>query len=214
MPNNDYILRSDALKATCENCTEQYVCNGKCDDTDRLREIPAAVVVEEENILKFYYVRSIDEYWIGRRVDNFYYAEYDSKTRQWVWTHSRHLPWGEHIISTTSLWKEHTYPSKPEEIPFADWLQGFIRKHIAADVEPKRKWISVTEGLPENFVETLVTDGEDVGIAALQGFMDDEVVWCNAYGMDYIDDPDDEDYLPITHWMPIPEPPKGEDNAE
>ena len=106
-------------------------------------------------------------------------------------------------------------------------LIAFIRQHVipglyaenfiklletipAADVEPKKKWIPVTEGLPENFVEALVTDGEDVGIAALQGFMDDEVVWCNAYGMDYIDDPDNEDYLPITHWMPIPEPPKGE----
>lgn len=44
MPNDDYILRSDALKATCENCTEHYVCNGKCDDTDRLRKIPAADV--------------------------------------------------------------------------------------------------------------------------------------------------------------------------
>lgn len=44
MPTDDYIKRSDALKATCENCTEHYVCNGKCDDTDRLREIPAADV--------------------------------------------------------------------------------------------------------------------------------------------------------------------------
>lgn len=101
--------------------------------------IPAADVVEEENVLKFYYVRSIDEYWIGQRVDNFYYAEYDSKTRQWVWTHSRYLPWGEHIISTTSLWKEHTYPSKPEEIPFADWLQGFIRKQ-SGSAERETKW--------------------------------------------------------------------------
>ena len=103
---------------------------------------PAADVVEEENILKFYYVRSIDEYWIGQRIDNFYYAEYDSKRCQWVWTHSRHLPWGEHIVSPTSLWKEHTYPSEPEEIPFAEWLQGFIKKHSADVVEVRHgKWI-------------------------------------------------------------------------
>lgn len=101
--------------------------------TENLEILPAADVVEEENILKFYYVRSIDEYWIGQRIDNFYYAEYDPKSRQWVWTHSRYLPWGEHIVSPTSLWKEHTYPSEPEEIPFAEWLQGFIKKH-AADV--------------------------------------------------------------------------------
>ena len=100
-----------------------------------------ADVVEEENILKFYYVRSIDEYWIGRRIDNFYYAEYDPESRQWTWTHSRYLPWGEHIVSPTSLWKEHTYPSEPEEIPFAEWLQGFIKKH--ADVVERKtgKWL-------------------------------------------------------------------------
>lgn len=96
-----------------------------------IEDFPATDVVEEENILKFYYVRSIDEYWIGQRVDNFYYAEYDPKRCQWVWTHSRHLPWGEHVVSPTSLWKEHTYPSEPEEVPFAEWLQGFIKKHAA-----------------------------------------------------------------------------------
>lgn len=101
--------------------------------TENLEILPAADVVEEENILKFYYVRSIDEYWIGQRIDNFYYAEYDPKSRQWVWTHSRYLPWGEHIVSPTSLWKEHTYPSEPEEMPFGEWLTGFIKKHIAVD---------------------------------------------------------------------------------
>lgn len=125
MPNDDCIKRGDALEHF-GNYLPGYSIQ-KDDVIRGVKELPAADVVEEENILKFYYVRSIDEYWIGRRVDNFYYAEYDSKARQWVWTHSRYLPWGEHIISTTSLWKEHTYPSKPEEIPFADWLQGFIR---------------------------------------------------------------------------------------
>lgn len=109
-----------------------------------LRELavfPAAGVVEEENILKFYYVRSIDEYWIGRRIDNFYYAEYDPESCRWIWTHSRYLPWGKHIVSPTSLWKEHTYPSEPEEIPFEEWLQGFVKKH-AADVAERKagKW--------------------------------------------------------------------------
>lgn len=108
-----------------------------------IKEMPAADVVEEENILKFYYVRSIGEYWIGRRLDTLYYARYEAENQQWVWTHSRYLPWGEHVVSPTSLWKEHTYPSEPEEIPFTDWLQGFVKKHIAADVRPvvREKWI-------------------------------------------------------------------------
>lgn len=100
---------------------------------------PAADVVEEENVLKFYYVRSIDEYWIGRRIDNFYYAEYDPKSHQWVWTHSRYLPWGKHVIAPDTLWKEHTYPSEPEEIPFDEWLLGFIKKHLAAEAALKER---------------------------------------------------------------------------
>ncbi len=91
---------------------------------------PAADVREEENIFKFYYVRSIDEYWIGQRVGNFYYAEYNKG--QWVWTHSRYLPWGEHVTSPDTLWKEHTYPSEPEELPVSEWRTGFIKRHATA----------------------------------------------------------------------------------
>lgn len=124
------------------------LCDEPADAYQYIRGFPAADVVEEENILKFYYVRSIDEYWIGRRIDNFYYAEYVSERRQWTWTHSRYLPWGEHIVSPTSLWKEYTYPSEPEEIPFDEWLQGFVKKH-AADVLPvvKARWIGYPECL-------------------------------------------------------------------
>ena len=108
-----------------------------------IKEIPAADVVQEENILKFYYVRSIDEYWIGRRLDTLYYARYEAENQQWVWAYSRYLPWGEHVVSPTSLWKEHTYPSEPEEISFTDWLKGFSQKYVAADVRPvvRGEWI-------------------------------------------------------------------------
>lgn len=101
-----------------------------------IKEMPAADVVEEENILKFYYVRSIDEYWIGRRLDTLYYARYEAENQQWVWAYSRYLPWGEHVVSPTSLWKEHTYPSEPEEISFTDWLKGFSQKYVAAKGRP------------------------------------------------------------------------------
>lgn len=110
---------------------------------EAIENLPAADVVEEENVLKFYYVRSIDEYWIGRRIDNFYYAEYDASCGQWVWSHSRYLPWGQHVVAPDTLWKEHTYPSEPEEIPFGEWLTGFIKKNNDTDVEPVRhgRWV-------------------------------------------------------------------------
>lgn len=93
-----------------------------------LKQLPPVTPTKqnEENILKFYYVESLDEYWVGKRSDNFYYAEW--RGNYFVWTHSRYLPWGEHIVDENTLWKEHTYPSEPKEIPFNEWLKGFLEK--------------------------------------------------------------------------------------
>ncbi len=107
-----------------------------------IETFPAADVVPEEDVLKFYYVPSIDEYWLGQRSGNFYFAEYING--QWVWTHSRYLPWGEHIVAPDTIWKEHTYPAKPEEISFEEWLKGFARKNITESVFKKRaSWMRI-----------------------------------------------------------------------
>lgn len=92
---------------------------------------------KEEDILKFYYCESEDEYYIGKRIDTMYYAKY-SKTG-FVWCMSRYLPWGEHVVEPNTLWKEHTYPSEPKEIPFFEWLQGFIKKECLGTVEECRE---------------------------------------------------------------------------
>lgn len=91
----------------------------------------------EEDILKFYYCESEDDYYIGKRVGNFYYARY-GKTG-FTWFMSRYLPWGEHVIAPNTLWKEHTYSSEPKEIPFFEWLQGFIKKYCGGTVEECRE---------------------------------------------------------------------------
>lgn len=84
----------------------------------------------EPDILKFYYCESEDDYFLGQRVDNFYYARFDvNNTKRFVWCMSRYLPWGEHVVNEKTLWKEHTYPSEPKEISFQDWLMGFIGKY-------------------------------------------------------------------------------------
>lgn len=90
----------------------------------------------EEDILKFYYCESEDEYYIGKRIDTMYYAKY-SKTG-FTWCMSRYLPWGEDVVDPNTLWKEHTYPSEPKEIPFFEWLQGFIKKECLGTVEECR----------------------------------------------------------------------------
>lgn len=40
----DYISRKAALEAVCFNCSERNICGGSCDDTDRIKAIPAADV--------------------------------------------------------------------------------------------------------------------------------------------------------------------------
>lgn len=48
MPNNDYILRGNALKAVCENCSmhgdEGEPCSSRCEDYALVLKIPAADV--------------------------------------------------------------------------------------------------------------------------------------------------------------------------
>ena len=101
---------------------------------DYVESLPSAEPkIDDENELKFYYVESLDDYWVGRRLDYFYYANWHEGLG-FVWSHSRHLPWGEHIVDENALWKEHTYPSEPIEIPFTEWIVGFVKKYFA---EPK-----------------------------------------------------------------------------
>lgn len=96
----------------------------------------------EEDILKFYYCESEDDYYIGKRVQNMYYARYADGG--FTWFMSRYLPWGERVTAPETAWKEYTYPTEPKEIPFTEWLEGFIRKHM------NDGWIPVDERLPEN----------------------------------------------------------------
>jgi len=67
------------------------------------------------------------------------------------------------------------------------------------------KWISVKDRLPEDGVEVLITDGEniDVSFCELTYFGDDpnEMEWFGRISPWHFGN--------ITHWMPLPELPKG-----
>ena len=104
-------------------------------ETRPAEEIKKAV--REEDILKFYYCESEDDYYIGKRKENFYYARYGETGFEWFM--SRYLPWGEHVVKPNTLWKEYTYPSEPKEIPFFEWLQGFLKKYCGGTVEECRE---------------------------------------------------------------------------
>ena len=126
----DLISREDALNVVCEFCEWEPPCgDDRCDEYNAMMRVPSAdAVSREEDILKFYYVESIDDYWIGRRMDNYYYADWHDGFG-FVWSKSRYLPWGEHVVAPETLWKENTYPSEPKEIPFTEWIIGFMQKY-------------------------------------------------------------------------------------
>ena len=104
-----------------------------------IKSLPSAdAVIREEDVLKFYYVESIDDYWIGRRMDNYYYADWHDGIG-FVWSKSRYLPWGEYVVAPETLWKEHTYPSEPKEMPFTEWIIGFMQKYGKTADRPSGK---------------------------------------------------------------------------
>lgn len=84
-------------------------------------------MINEEDVLKFYYIDSEDKYVVGRRLDTMYYAEV-TEGFSLAFYMSRYLPWGEHVVDENSAWKECTYCSEPREIPFTEWLKGFMEQ--------------------------------------------------------------------------------------
>lgn len=84
-------------------------------------------LINEEDVLKFYYIDSEDKYVVGQRLDTMYYAEITERFSLAFYM-SRYLPWGEHVVDEKSAWKEHTYCSEPREIPFTEWLKGFMEQ--------------------------------------------------------------------------------------
>lgn len=67
----------------------------------------------------------------------------------------------------------------------------------------KHEWISVNDRLPDKYVNVLVyTECKDIFTAAAVETGAESIKWEDDYG--YLDDD-------VTHWMPLPEPPKRDD---
>lgn len=148
---SDLISRQDAIDSFGDepevwNDTEEEWAyrNAWVEHISAIKALPSADrPTGEEDQLKFYYVESIDDYWVGRRLDNFYYANWHEGLG-FIWSHSRYLPWGEHVVDENTLWKEHTYPSEPIEIPFTKWIVGFVKKYFTD--RPTGEWVKALDG--------------------------------------------------------------------
>ena len=148
-------------------------------EIETVEEIKKAV--KEEDILKFYYCESEDDYYIGKREENFYYARYGETGFEWFM--SRHLPWGERVVAPKTLWKEHTYPTEPKEISFFEWLQGFLKKYCGGTVEECREAVEKQKPKkPEIYTDTVQT---------MNGSFQRDVFECPVCG-DYVCNVEDE----------------------
>ena len=75
-----------------------------------------------------------------------------------------------------------------------------IADHLIMNGVTVQEWISVKDRLPENVKEGLL-------IALRWGEVD--IGWCEdgRWGSQFVDEYEDGE---VTHWMPLPRPPKGE----
>ena len=67
------------------------------------------------------------------------------------------------------------------------------------------KWISVKDKLPKVSKRVLVCDNYGWIFTASYNWYDPDYKWEHSDG--------EEPGCQITHWMPLPKPPKGEDDA-
>lgn len=75
--------------------------------------------------------------------------------------------------------------------------------HLIAHGVTVQEWISVKDRLPKPFVSVLVQmPGETPHPTVREGFISRDGVWHSAL---YDREPDE-----VTHWQPMPQPPKGE----
>ena len=79
-------------------------------------------------------------------------------------------------------------------------LKEEIADHLIANGVTVQEWISVKDGLPENGKESVL-------IALRWGEVD--IGWCEdgRWRSEFVNEYEDGE---VTHWMPLPEPPKGE----
>lgn len=130
-------LRYCGVMARCDECP----MFGRCDPSEKetyVGDIAASLIEQvtqerdanNEKGYRFYYCESEDEYLLGHRFGNMYYAHW--RNGSFCWDMSRYLPWGETVDGHERgcAWGLHTFPSEPKEIGAYEWFQGFMEQRL------------------------------------------------------------------------------------
>ena len=96
-----------------------------------------------------------------------------------------------------------TYTEKGARMTEKDLMIQDLRRENAELRARVPKWISVNDRLPEPFVSVLVhMPGEEPCPTVREGFISNDGIWQSAM---FRREPGE-----VTHWKPMPQPPKGE----
>ena len=94
---------------------------------------------------------------------------------------------------------EHSNGKKCDDCEYQDCI-NFINEVEAADVQPVNQWISCKDKMPEHGVTVLIYAGNHMIMLA---WYDKDMEYFYICDSDYKYNP-----LDVTHWQPLPEPPK------
>ena len=90
-----------------------------------------------------------------------------------------------------------------QHISFPQMGKEMIADHLIAHGVTVQEWISVKDRLPEND-QWVLCFMKDKSFGTFRVFQWNYIDWQWNDGNEWFDEKD------VTHWMPLPEPPKGE----
>lgn len=128
------------------------------------------------------------------------------------------MPTDDYIKRIDALFELYRYASEKDltiVIAYREDFRERIEKIPAADVEPKRKWVSVKERLPEEKISPMTMDFTEYP-CVFDGRAGQREVRYYKFGKGHFWHGSGciDEY--VTHWaepMPLPEPPKGENDV-
>lgn len=84
------------------------------------------------------------------------------------------------------------------QVQYLGGLELALADHLLANGVTFQKWIPVSERLPREYKAVIAwTEYHEIGEAQY-----------NGKHFEWLDDEGDYDHAHVTHWMPLPEPPK------
>ena len=120
--------------------------------------------------------------------------------------------WAKFMEDYSFVDSEEVYTNGTELIPTFR-VEQMIEHYFAKDINVPSKWIPVTERLPEELPKDSSQWSERVRpsvdvLVKIEGLQELQTAWYSYSYKDWTDVREEHGFTGVTHWMPLPEPPK------